>query len=100
MRSSLSVRGKLKAGSAFGVTLQTLWQVYVESVDFLDAKVAEHKRGTIGSHARPANPIPRYPLWNLESRDALSLAVSDTNTIDDRSVPVCKVGDVHKFAVA
>src|SRR5271156_563892 len=78
---------------------RVLRQVHVERVDFLDAEVAEHERGTIGSDTHPTDPIPRYPLWNLESRYALNLAVSDTNTIDDRSVPIREVGDVHKFAI-
>ena len=67
---------------------RVLRQIHVESIDFLDAEVAEHERGTIGSHAHPTDPIPCHPLWNLESRYALNLAVCNTNAIDDRSVPI------------
>src|SRR5580704_8211632 len=79
---------------------RVLRQVHVEGVDFLDTEVAEHERGTIGSHTGPTNPIPGYPLWNLVSRYALSLAVSDTNAIYDRCVTVREIGNVYRFAIA
>jgi hypothetical protein len=56
-----------RIGASHAHQARVPWQVRVEGVDFLDAEVAEHERGTIGSHTRPTNPIPARVTVDCDS---------------------------------